>query len=243
MKEQPKRKNKYLIGIAVALLLPFSFYIIAKIVGEDKIAMPEFYRVAAINSYTQNGEKHSDTVFYQTKDLQLVNQLGDTISLNKDLKGKILAVNFIFTNCPTVCPNLTGNMKMLQNAFRKDPKKKISIEEDIQLLSITVDPAKDSFPVLREYADRFGANHDRWWFLTGDKKAIYDFARNELGLSLQPGDGDIDDFIHTQKIVLLDQERYIRGYYDGLDTVDISRCAYDISLLSMEKKERKKSNQ
>lgn len=232
---QKKSNNKFLIGLAVALLLPLSFYLVAKVLQKDKIKMPHFYRSDKV--------VNKDTIFHQVKDLTLINQLGDTISLNKTLKGKILAVDFFFASCPSVCPKLTGNMKMLQRAFRKDPKKEKSMEEDVQLISITVNPEADSFPALRVYADGFGVNHDRWWFLTGNKDEIYDYARNELGLSLQPGDGNENDFIHTQKIIVLDQERYIRGYYDGLDTAAISQCAYDISLLSMENKKRKKTNQ
>lgn len=223
------------MGLAVALLLPLSFYFVAKILRKDKIKMPHFYRAERV--------VNNDTVFHRVKDLVLVNQLGDTVSLNQTLKAKILVIDFIFTTCPSVCPKLTGNMKMLQRAFRRDPKKERSMDDDVQLISITVNPGADSFQALRIYADRFGANHDRWWFLTGDKDKIYDYARNELGLSLQPGDSNEGDFIHTQKIVVVDRERYIRGYYEGLDTAAISRCAYDISLLSLENKKRKKTNQ
>lgn len=205
--------------------------------------MPHFYRVEKVNSVMQDGKTVHDTIFHQVAELSLVNQLGDTVSLNKDLKGKVLAIDFFFATCPSVCPRLTENMGMLQRAFRKDPKREQSMDESVQLISITVNPTADSVTVLRRYADKYGVNHDRWWFLTGDKAKIYNYARNELGLSLQPGDGGENDFIHTQKIVVLDQERYIRGYYDGLDTAAISQCAYDISLLSMENKKRKKSNQ
>ncbi len=229
-----KSNKKFLIGLAVALLLPLSFYIVAKVLNKDHIIMPKFYRADKIEG--------ADTAFHQVKDLKLVNQLGDSVSLNEDLKGKILVVDFFFASCPTICPRLTGNMKMLQRAFRKDPKKEKSMDDDVQLISITVNPAADSFQALRVYADEHGVNHDKWWFLTGDKEKIYDYARNELGLSLQPGDGDENDFIHTQKIVIIDQERYIRGYYDGLDTAAISKCAYDISLISLENKKRKKTN-
>lgn len=231
------------MGLAVALLLPLSFYIVARVLDKDKIKMPHYYRADKINTKTVEGKERADTVFHRVNDIILVNQLGDTISLNRDLKGKILAIDFFFSTCPSVCPKLTGNMKMLQRAFRKDPKKEKSMDSEVQLVSITVNPKGDNVQVLREYADRYNVNHDKWWFLTGDKEAIYNYARNELGLSVQPGDGDENDFIHTQKIVVLDQERYIRGYYDGLDTVGISKCAYDISLLTMENKKRKKSNQ
>jgi len=238
-----KSNRKFFIGLAVALVLPLSFFVVAKLLKKDKIKMPGFYRTEKITTKIEGGKTIKDTVFHQVKDLRLVTQLGDTVSLNKDLKGKILAIDFFFATCPTVCPKLTGNMLMLQRAFRKDPKKERTMEDDVQLISITINPENDDVKTLRAYADRYGVNHDRWWFLTGDKKQIYDYARNELGLSLENGDGSENDFIHTQKIVVLDQERYIRGYYNGLDTVAISQCAYDISLLSLENKKRKKTNQ
>jgi protein SCO1/2 len=127
---------------------------------------------------------------------------------------------------------------MLQKAFRKDPKKEFRIGNEIQFLSISVDPGRDSFPLLRKYADRFDIDHDRWWFLTGDRGLIYNFARKELSVSMQPGDGGAEDFIHTEKIVVLDQEGFIRGFYNGLDTADIRRCADDIVLLTMARKRK-----
>jgi protein SCO1/2 len=129
-------------------------------------------------------------------------------------------------------------MALLQRAFRKTERR--SNDTIMQLISITVNPERDSFPAMRAYANRYNANHDHWWFLTGSKKDIYDYARNELHVSVQPGDGGADDFIHTEKIVLLDKERYIRGYYNGLDSIDMKRCADDIVLLSMQKNKKNK---
>ena len=128
---------------------------------------------------------------------------------------------------------------MLQRAFKKDPKKEFVIGNEIQFLSLTVNPERDSFQVLRAYADQYDIDHDRWWLLTGDKQTIYQFARGELRVSVQPSEGGAEDFIHTEKIVVLDQDRYIRGYYDGLDTADIKRCADDIVLLTMQKRHKK----
>ena len=233
------RKTKLLLAIAIAVLVPLSFFLAAKLLKKDHLNMPRYYISEKINGRMVDGKMQYDTIFHRIADLRLTNQMGDMISLNNDLKGKILVIDFIYTSCPSVCPRLTANMKMLQQAFRKDPKKESSLSNDVQLVSITVDPKRDSFQQMRRYADRFGVNHDDWYFLTGDKKDIYDFARNELGVSVQPGDGSEEDFIHTQKIVVVDQNRYIRGYYDGLDSIAIGQCAYDISLLSIEKKKRK----
>jgi protein SCO1/2 len=223
--------KKFAIGIAAAFLLPLSLYLITTALSKDKIPVPRHFIVERVDSF-ENGDKMVyDTVFHKTADIELTNQLGDKVSLNKDLRGKILVINFFFADCPTVCPKLTGNMKLLQRAFRKN-------DTGVHLISISVDPERDSFQRLRQYADRYGVNHDRWWFLTGDRKEIYNFARNELHVTMQPGDGGLDDFIHSEKIVIVDKDRYIRGYFNGLDSAEVKKCADDVVLVTMEKKKR-----
>lgn len=230
--------KRFLIGIAVAFLVPLSFYIAFRLKAKDKIVMPGYYRVSHVDTRGVNGQTQHDTVYHQLKELRLTNQLGEEVSLNKDLPGKLLVFDFFFTDCASICPRLTGNMALLQKAFRRTNMKRN--DTLVQFISVTVNPERDSVPVLRAYADRYGVNHDRWWFLTGDKKTIYDFARNELGLSTGPGDGGADDFVHTEKFVLVDRERFIRGYYNGLDSADLRRCANDIGWLAIEKKRSKK---
>jgi protein SCO1/2 len=222
-------------------MVPLSFFVIAKWLKKDRINLPRYYQALRVDSQNLDGRMQYDTVFRQTPELTLQNQLGDIVSLNKDLSGKILVIDFIFTNCPDVCPRLTSNIALLQKAFRKDKKKEEQATDEVQFISVSVDPARDSFPALRAYADRYKADHDRWWFLTGDKKLIYDYARNVLGVSVQPGNGGAEDFIHTEKIVLLDGQRYIRGYYDGLDPLQMQKCADDIILLTREKKKTERS--
>jgi protein SCO1/2 len=232
-----KNSKKYLLGLAVAIVLPLSVYfiadgLIARGVMKGKIKLPDYYIIDTVKQVVVEGKTVQDTFYHKVGNLQLTNQLGDKIAINEDLKGKILLVNFFFVNCPTVCPKLTANMKMIQNAFKKN-------DTSVHLLSITVNPEKDTFQALRAYADRYKVNHDYWWFLTGDKSGIYNFARNELYVVTGGGDGGADDFMHSEKLVLIDKDRHIRGYYNGLDTVDLRRCADDIVLLTMEKKKRK----
>jgi protein SCO1/2 len=94
----------------------------------------------------------------------------------------------------------------------------------------------------KKYADRFGVNHDIWWLLTGNKKTIYDFALQEVKLGLEDGEGVDSNFIHTQKMVLIDKDRVVRGYYDGLDSMAMKNLAEDIVLLMLEKDKKKKRN-
>jgi protein SCO1/2 len=109
----------------------------------------------------------------------------------------------------------------------------------VQFISLTVNPERDSFPALFDYAKRYGADMNRWWFLTGNKKDLYRYARQQLHVSAPEGNGGAEDFIHTEQFILLDRERYIRGYYNGLDSQEVGRCAFDIGRLNMEKKHRK----
>jgi protein SCO1/2 len=229
-----KKTIKYIIGIAVAAALPLSLYFIMRSLSDGRVKIPAFYRAERVDSSMQEGVMTYDTTFHKVKDVQLTNQLGKKISLNQDLRGKILVVNFIFTSCPTVCPRLTNSMKMIQKAFiKKNP-------DLVQFLSISVDPARDSVAALRAYANRFDADHDRWWFLTGDSKSIFDYAQNELGLTLQPADANDGAFDHSRQFVLIDTARNIRGYYDGFEAAETKQLADDIIILSMEKKKKKK---
>lgn len=229
-----KRNKTAIIGIAVAFVLPLSFYIIAKALGKDHLKMPVYYK-AGQKIQPHDAEKLiKKGGLKPVADLRGYNQFGDAVSLTQDLPGKMLAINFIFTSCRDACPKLTQHMKVLEYAFRRTPMKRN--DTTVQFISITVDPVTDSAATLRAYAKAKGVDENHWWFITGDKRQIYNWARSQLHLSVPAGDGGADDFIHSNQIVILDRERYIRGYYNGLDTADIGRCAYDLGLLVMEKK-------
>ena len=95
---------------------------------------------------------------------------------------------------------------------------------------------------MKRYADKYQVRHNNWWFLTGDKKTIYDLAFNEFKAAIVNG-GEVDTaFLHTSKFYLLDKDRVIRGWYDGTDTVALTKMARDIGLLFLEKDKSKKRN-
>ena len=199
---------------------------------------PRYFADTVINKIV-NGKTTSDTVWHSLANIELVNQLGDTVSLD-DIKGSIIIADFFFTRCPSICPTLTRNMKELQDAMKmKDFRRKID-SCYVRFISFSVDSERDSVDVLKRYADRYGINHDTWWMLTGPKKTIYDFALNELKLGLHDG-GTVDsNFIHTEKFVLIDRHRVVRGYYNGLDSASMSKLAEDLTLLMLEKDKNKK---
>ena len=145
------RSKKYIIGFAVAFLLPLSFYLIAIVKGKDKLALPKHYRLIALDTVIRDGHRFQDSIYYQVPDITLTNQLGKVVQLNKDLKNKVLVIQFLFTNCSSVCPAITKNMGVLQKAFKKN-------DTLVHLISITVDPARDSVAAMRAYAERFHVN-------------------------------------------------------------------------------------
>ena len=148
--------------------------------------MPSRFYADSVTSKITDGKESTDTIWHKVENITLTNQLGTEVSLD-DLKDKVIVADFFFTKCPSICPTLTRNMKKLQDALKiKDELRGVD-STFIQFLSFTVDPQRDSAPVLKKYADRFGVNPDIWWLLQGHKKTIYDFAINELKLGLTDG--------------------------------------------------------
>ena len=226
--------KKAIIALCLVILIPVTSYFIVKAASRDAVNMPRRYYPEDIVENVVDGKKVSDTIWHQVSNIKVVNQLGDSVSIG-DLRGKIVVADFFFTRCPSICPYLTRNMKTLQDALKlKDDTRRVKADF-VQFLSFSVDPVRDSVQALKKYADRFGVNHDIWWMLTGPKKTIYDFALNEVKLPLQDG-GTVDsNFIHTEKFVVIDKKGVIRGYYNGLDSTELSKLAKDITFLMLEK--------
>jgi len=230
--------QKALLALCIALLLPVVSYLLVKNLSYDAIKMPPRFFAESINEKIVQGKKVSDTIWHRVANITLTNQLGKTVSLDS-LNGKIIVADFFFTHCGLICPKLTASMKGLQDALKiRDLRRRIDISF-VHFVSFSIDPERDSVSVLKAYADKYGINHDSWWLLTGSKKEIYNFSVNELKLALQ--DTTISaDFMHTNRFVLLDRDRVVRGYYNGLDSNSMSTLAEDLTLLMLEKDKRRK---
>ena len=136
----------------------------------------------------------------------LISQDGDQVAL-KDLRGKVVAVTFIYTLCRTTCPVLTPMMSFVQDQLGPEFGRRIAF------VSITVDPEHDTPDVLREYAQAFGANLAGWAFLTGAPDAIYDLARRYGVFVAKTADGDVD---HTFLTSIIDARGILRVQYIGV---------------------------
>jgi len=219
--------KKAILALILATAMPLAGYLIVKYYSKEAVHMPaRYFAPDSVIVSEKNGKTTTDTIWHKVKNIAFTNQLGKKVSLD-DLHGKVLVIDFFFTRCPTICPGLAHNMKRLQNSFVKN-------DSIVQFISISVDPEHDSVPQLRKFADRFNANHDTWWFVTGDKKEIYDFAFNELKASM--ADAEVDTaFLHTPNFFLLDSNRVVRGWYNGFDTVKQAQLVRDIPLLMLER--------
>ena len=209
--------------------------------------MPHRLFYDGVEKTIKNGKETTDTVWHKVPDFELTNQLGQKVSW-KDLKGKIVVADFFFTRCPVICPQMTHNMKRLQDAVKRNVRTGPKDADFVQFISFTVDPLHDSVPELKKFADRYQINPANWWLLTGDKKQIYDLALNGMKLGINETEVDTA-FIHPQSLILIDKERVIRSrrdllgnveLYNGLDSNDVKSIAEDLVLLTLEKEKNKK---
>ncbi len=228
--------KKALLAICIAVLIPLASYMLVKSAGDKAITMPRHYLPDTVISSVSNGKITTDTIWHKVANIKLVNQLADTVNLY-DIKGKMIVADFFFTSCAYICPQLTKNMAKLQRSFLKggDPMNRIDTSI-VQFISFTIDPERDSVSKLKQYADKFGVNHDNWWFLTGSKDSIYNFIFQELKVDKYDASGPLDpNFAHTQRFVLIDKDFNLRGFYNGLDSASLGQLAKDVGLLMLEK--------
>ncbi len=167
-----------------------------------------------------------DTIYHSIPPFKFVNQDGDTIT-DKTYDGKIYVADYFFTTCKSICPKMTTELLRVQDKFEYT-------KGMVQILSHTVNPENDSVPVLKAYANMVHADTKIWNFVTGDKKALYDLARNGYLLNAMEGDGGPDDFIHSELFVLVDKEKHIRGIYDGTNIKEVNDLLDDIKVLIAE---------
>ena len=148
----------------------------------------------------------------------LTDQRGESLGLS-DMAGKIWVADFIFTNCPTICPAMTQEMARLQSEFVADP---------VYFVSFSVDPERDTPKVLSRYATAYGADDRRWHFLTGDKTKIYQLAEQGFFLDAGPKGGEI---LHSPRFVLVKPDGNIHDYYNSRSKPAMLRLRQDVKTL------------
>ncbi len=238
-------KLSTIAAICICTLLPLVSYFIIKNYTDNNVKMPKKYFIDGIVKDTVDGKIQTDTIWHKVKNLKLVNQFGDTVTLN-DVRGKVLLVNFFFTHCPTICPATTANLKKLQSAIENDSA--------MQMISISLDPKRDTTKRLFQFANQYGIKHDNWWMCRLVNDDLQTVIEKEFKASFR--NDSTQGIDHTTDVFLLDKNRIVRGkhtppvvteenpiatrFYDALDSTDLFLLMNDAGLVKMEKTEHNK---
>lgn len=164
----------------------------------------------------------TDTLYHEIPAFSFTNQFEEIIT-DEEYDNQIYIADFFFTTCPSICPVMTNSLLKAQEVIKKN-------NWPVQILSHTVDPETDSVEVLLQYGQNKGADFEMWNFVTGDKQTIYNIAANYLVVALEDSTQEIE-FVHSDKLVLIDRKNRIRGLYSGTDETDVNRMIKDIETL------------
>jgi protein SCO1/2 len=162
--------------------------------------------------------------FHKIPSFSFVNQNGETIT-EKTFENKIYVAGFFFSTCPGICPTVRSQLTKVQESFAED--------EQVLIAQHSIRPSNDTQDVLQDYALKNGINDDKWHLLTGDKEAIYELAKTAYFASEDLGNAQkANDFLHTESLLLIDQNKHIRGIYNGLNSGSIDYLIEDIKTLT-----------
>ena len=226
-------KNKSYIGISFIILI-FGIYAVPKIISRiQNGAVVKADRLDKVSS-----ESNAEGVLVKigpAPKFELVNQDNKTIS-NADYKGKVYVLEFFFTTCPSICPKMNQNMLILEKKFFGNP--------NFGIVSITIDPKRDTPEVLKSHAELLGVKSSNWHFLTGDRQEIFDLANKGFNLYAGENSKVNGGFEHSGMFALIDKNGNIRCrkddfgnpilYYDGLEKSGVRDIQQDISILLAE---------
>lgn len=193
------KKKLFYIGFFVALAL--IFYIVLTLI------IPGF------------GKKNVPSVSY-VRPFSFTNQDGKAVT-EKEVAGKVFAVEYFFTHCEGICPKMNNNMRLVYEQFKND--------SNFLILSHTSDPDRDSVGQMKHYSDSMRVDTKRWFFLTGRKDSLYNAARvsytiDDPANNLKSMD---DQFIHSQFWALVDKNGDVRKIYDGLKESEVEGLIRD----------------
>ena len=171
-----------------------------------------------------NGILTKDTIPHRIADFSFINQDGAKVT-NSSFKNKIYVADFFFINCPSICPEMSKQMYRIYEKFLEN--------DNVSLLSHTIDPKYDTVAALANYARLLGVNSKKWQFVTGDKEQIYDIGETSYMVVASEDKDAPGGFIHSGAFLLIDKERQVRGVYDGTVDSQVDLLIKDINKLLM----------
>lgn len=202
------------------LLLPVLIFLFLKGFGNNEYDLPIFFQKGVDNPFKECPV--TDSTQHYIPDFTFINQEGKPIGRSQ-MEGKITVVDFFFTSCLSICPVMSKELSRVNDMFREEPR--------AQLMSISIDPEFDTPQVLKQYADEHEAIAGKWHFLSGPKLETFQLARCGFVLPALDGNGVPDDFVHSDKFILIDAEGRIRGYYSGTTREQVDLLILEMKIL------------
>ncbi|MGE3608225.1 MAG: SCO family protein [Bacteriovoracaceae bacterium] len=161
-------------------------------------------------------------IISQVPEFELINENGQRFG-SRELKGRVYLANFVFARCPTVCPKILGELEKVQKRIRGTGQK-------VAIVTFTVDPEHDNEKVLFDLARKHNANPYVWTFLTGpNKDELFKLYKDGFKAGVE-NSGSLMEIAHTEKVVLVDDQNRVRGFY-SFDTNSINKLMIDVGLL------------
>ena len=223
-------KNYSYVGISFIILV-FGIIFIPRII--DRIQSG-----STLDGDRLNRTSNSDLAYIslngerkKVPEFLLTNQDNLPIS-NEDFLGKVYVVEFFFTSCPSICPIMNRNMKILEEKYGD--------RTDFGIASITIDPENDTPMELKKYAEIYDVFSPNWHFLTGERSYIYELANSGFNIFAEINPAVTGGFEHQGYFALIDKNGFIRSredshgnpivYYSGLDQEDVEEAGVDMLL-------------
>lgn len=170
-----------------------------------------------------NGIQSIDTIYPKIPHFSYLNE--DSVMIDsKQMKGKVWIANFFFTSCPSICPPMMSQMKRL-NTLTKD------IANEVQFMSFSIDPKHDRPSVLKAYKKSMGITSNNWNLFTGDEAKTHYLGVKHFMVHADKDPMAAGGFAHSDGLVLVDREGYVRGIYRGTYTADVDQLNKDLRKL------------
>lgn len=170
--------------------------------------------------------ENGDSLFYQIPKFYLKAENGDDLGY-AFYEGSVMVVDFFFTSCSTICPIMTSEMKRTQDKLETD-----ELMGKVKFLSVSIDPETDTQEVLTDYAKEKGADIENWRFATRDLEYVDELSKFGFFLAVDRNETYQDGIIHSSQVILVDENRHIRGSYDGVDVNEMDKLYRDIKKLA-----------
>ena len=206
-----KRRYKTLISAALLALLATSC---EENSSKDLSVLGPY----EIHDTIVDGQMQLDTIYTQIKQFEFYDQDSNVIDHNT-IEGKVYVTDFFFTSCPTICPKMKQQMLRIYDEFED--------EDDLILLSHSIDPVRDSVARLNTFAKKLGVESSKWHMVTGNRDSIYGMAKHYM-IAAQKDDLAPGGYAHSGAFLLVDKNKQIRGIYDGVDPESVDELMDDV---------------